>query len=335
LGGEAVDIRLYLASLPLATRSLVLTSLLRTVPEEERIAARRLLMIPRRGQVRGDLASTAKLVVWEVPCVVRVPLFEFSAPGIEGCVTTLERTTRKATAKEWSFTVGGTGGGKVPSFQTSLKSSFSAAAGERKRVFLPVAALAKRYFEPSVRSPVVLPHVPPRRVRRSRPNRPALAAGANRPDLSFRPRRPFPRLIPKGYRLEVSKPAHEPFPGIESLASRFEGTPAAFDQILNRLSLPGGRTRPRHPPDQRLNTFHLAGDRSGAAAVFEYEYEQSAAVTAKTGITAIGLKMTALVSVRLFETLKLSCRLIAGHDYELMGMGGGLGVRWLVDRKRW
>jgi hypothetical protein len=201
--------------------------------------------------------------------------------------------TSKSSTNGWSLEIGGTGRRSTAAFRTSLRSSFTADAGERKRVFLPLAARAKRYFVPS------------------RPK----AEGV--PKLFSVFSDPTPRLIPKREALEVDTSASESIPGIELLASNNDGMP---------VDLAG---------DQVLYTFYLAGDTTGATAVFEYEYEHSASVAVKTGITTMGAEFHAAVSMQLTDALRLSCCLVSGYDYQLVGMREALGVKWVAKLRQW
>jgi len=86
---------------------------------------------------------------------VRVSLFEFGAPDVPGCRVTMETTTVRRRAAQWSLAFKGVGGGSKAEIKTSLRAAFSASHGERKRVFLDVQAQIARVFE--VRNGVLRP----------------------------------------------------------------------------------------------------------------------------------------------------------------------------------
>jgi len=98
---------------------------------------------------------------------VRVSLFEFGAPALPDCRVTIETATVRRGSAQWSLAFKGLRVGSKAAIKTSLRATFSASAGERKRVFVDIPARITRVFElkNSILRPTDLVAVEPERKR--------------------------------------------------------------------------------------------------------------------------------------------------------------------------
>jgi hypothetical protein len=79
--------------------------------------------------------------------IVRVTLFEFAPPEVDGCKIITERSVSKQRSSEWSLAFPGAKGSTKSDVKTTFRSTFSASAGERKRVFVNLPTRVTRVFE--------------------------------------------------------------------------------------------------------------------------------------------------------------------------------------------
>ena len=284
-------------------RTRVLLSYLRTVDDSHRDLERSQLL----RQARSALPYTA---VGEVPITVerrvnttlKTPLFEFSTPEVPGCEVSLQTYTSNSGVAQWEIAFG-VGGGAAGTILTSLRATFTAGAGEHKRVFLPVQAIATRRFIYMRR------YDSHRRLSFLRPSMQPLSDGFD--EIEMLPNRGMP------------------VPGIESVR------PSKVQSVKSSKKKGGQgrlRTRARVYPRTTLQIYRLAGDRTKRLAHYEHSIERSRAFHVTAGGGALGIHVTAGFSVTLVTGLVLKFVLAPGHDYYLYSNRRQPGISWQVDR---
>lgn len=87
------------------------------------------------------------LIVPARPKTVDIPLFDFGAPNVPGCLTTLQTSTNVNKNASWKIVFTGASIKEGKSVSVSFKSTFNAQAGEYKRVFTQIPVLESSRYE--------------------------------------------------------------------------------------------------------------------------------------------------------------------------------------------
>ena len=144
----------YLAQLPEAQRARGIGAYLNTIAPQDRDRERRelLALIDRE---RARLAQAGgpdppgplpAVVARRREITVRVPLFDFSVPDVEGCSVTVQTSASHASTGTWRVSVGVGSAGVTGSLLISCKATFTAGRGESKQLFLAAPAVAITKF---------------------------------------------------------------------------------------------------------------------------------------------------------------------------------------------
>lgn len=94
------------------------------------------------------------------------------------------------------------------------------------------------------------------------------------------------------------------------------------------LMPPGGRP-PAGPPVTR---FPLAGDTTGAIALYTWKYERRSKLDLDIGLEAFNSKISLRIGTELATNVTLKYGLRGGHDYVLHGVAQGDGLMWAPAR---
>jgi hypothetical protein len=282
-------------------RDRILLSYLRTVDDSHREIERSQLLRQARSALPYTAVGEAPITVERrVNATLRTPLFEFSAPEVPGCEVSLQTYTAHSAMAQWEVALG-IGGGTADTMLTSLRATFIAGAGEHKRVFLPVQAIAiRRYIY---------------RQRYHSPRR-----------LSFL--HPSMQPVSDGFdEIEVLSNLGMPVPGVESVRlSKVQAVkPSKKKGGKGRL-----RTRARVYPLTALQVYRLAGDRTKRLAHYEHGIERSRTFHVTAGGSALGIHLSAGFSVTLVTGLVLKFVLTPGHDYYQYSNRSRPGILWRV-----
>jgi hypothetical protein len=150
----------YLAQLPEAQRARGIAAYLKTVVPLDRDRERQeLLALIDKERARLALAGQLDLpnpppymVARRRRITLRIPLFDFSVPDVDGCSVAIQTSTSQASTGTWRVSIGIGSGGVTSKLSVSLKATFTAARGESKQLFLPVPAVAiNKYVTQQVR----------------------------------------------------------------------------------------------------------------------------------------------------------------------------------------
>jgi hypothetical protein len=79
-----------------------------------------------------------------------------------------------------------------------------------------------------------------------------------------------------------------------------------------------------------LETFSVAGDPTGAPAIYTREFDHSQEVSPALRANVKGVDVGVTASVGVTAGLKLKYALVGGHDYQLYATEDGLGITWIV-----
>jgi hypothetical protein len=146
-GRPTVSIESWLAGLSSASqRDRYLEAYLSCI-EEEHVASERIEMLALVKTARPSQPLTPPFVVERrVKTRIELPVFDFDVPGVAGTAVSVQLINARAVAGRQSFSAGlGVALGKA--YSVSVYQTFTAEAGEAKRVFKRVPAVAQRRYE--------------------------------------------------------------------------------------------------------------------------------------------------------------------------------------------
>jgi hypothetical protein len=139
--------------LPEAQRARGIAAYLNTIDPQDRDRERREILALVDNE-RARLAAERVNPPHRLPLVVarrreitlRIPLFDFSVPDLEGCSVTVQTSTSQASTGTWRVSLGVGSSGVTGKLFISCKATFTAGRGESKQLFLAVPAIAIRKF---------------------------------------------------------------------------------------------------------------------------------------------------------------------------------------------
>lgn len=146
-GRPTVSIESWLAGLSSASqRDRYLEAYLSCI-EEEHVASEHIKMLDLVATARPSQPLTPPFVVERrVETRIELPVFDFDVPGVAGTAVSVQLINARAVAGKQSFSAG-LGGALGKAYSVSVYQTFTAEAGEAKRVFKRVPAVAYRRYE--------------------------------------------------------------------------------------------------------------------------------------------------------------------------------------------
>jgi hypothetical protein len=157
------DLWLYASTLDSPAREAFLDAYYGTLTDEERSSEREMSpvllgmwrkVLSTENPSPGDLKRVFKFALNRTPQFVErhfkttidVPLFDFSAPEVEGCTVSVQTSSSQASSATWRVSLG-MASQSTKKVQVSLAAAFYATSGEHKRVFVPMDAVATRLYD--------------------------------------------------------------------------------------------------------------------------------------------------------------------------------------------
>lgn len=150
----------YLAQLPEAQRARGIAAHLKRITPGDRDRERQeLLALIDKERARLALAGQLDLpnpppyiVARRREVTLRIPLFDFSVPDVDGCSVAIQTSAGQASTGTWRVSIGVGSGGIASKLLVSFKATFTAGRGESKQLFLPIPAVAiNKYMTEPVR----------------------------------------------------------------------------------------------------------------------------------------------------------------------------------------
>jgi hypothetical protein len=235
---------------------------------------------------------------------LKVPLFVLGAPNVPGCEVKLEIYSSRTDIREWKVAFG-----QGRSLKTSRRSTFEAGAGEIKRIFVPVPAIAiRRYVLLEENSSI---NIEPLKGK------------------AFQTVEPIGRT-PAGWR--SSRDSNEPAPGAVTLIS----PESDIGVRVRKIKIMRSSRRSRQPgldfplgPVQK--DFYLKGDSERRRSTYEESVEGTRHFKLTAGATIFGTTVNTDAFVQLVRGISLKCTLAGGHDYHLHEMKKEPGIGWTLD----
>jgi hypothetical protein len=312
-----VPIESWLAGLAEVRRPTVLAMYLDTIDEQYRDAEKRELLRLAKQAAPIRLQGIAPFTLErKARVILKAPLFVFGAPAVTGCEVALQTYATQGLAGQWRVVLGA-GGGPSKSIQASLRATFTATAGEKKRVFLPVQAVAVRRY---VCTPYSLTWLGQRL--RWYSLEPVNAGNAEVQFLTT------PSMQP-GLGDQTG-----PVPGVETVVARQLSPAALHAAVIHGTRTPAPRLRTLYGlgPGPLITTFPLKGDAStGHSSAYELTFEATDEIAVQAGGTFLGSTVSTNASVRLIRGLSLKFVLVGGHDYHLRRSKSPPGIEWTLD----
>ena len=221
---------------------------------------------------------------------VELPVFDFDVPDVPGAAVSVQLIRAQAVASNQNFSAG-LGGESGETYSVSVEATFTAEAGEAKRIFQSVPAVAHRRYD-------VGPSSDAHPIRMTSEDA-RITSGESISSLGFR----LLRRQPPTY-------VHVPFQN-----SKID--------VSNHNLFP--------EPSSSIASFELKHHPATGVTTGSYREELSRRYALSAGGTALGLDVSANLSMTFTGTLVLESMLPNGHDYQLRRLERRPGITWHVD----
>lgn len=259
--------------------------------DKEHVASERIKMLDLVAAARPSQPLTPPFVVERrVETHIELPVFDFDVPGVPGAEVSVQLIKARAVASKQSFSAG-FGGELGKAFSVSIHATFTAEAGEAKRVYKSVPAVACRRYE--VGSSFQVHPVP-------------LASE----DMRITGAESESSLGSRLLRRQPPRYVHVPF----------QNSPI---DVSNPDLLP--------EPSSSIEPFDLRHYPPTGIFKGGYREEASRRYAVTAGGTVLGLDISTNLSVTFTGTVNLEATLPHGHHYDLRRLQRRPGITWRLD----
>jgi hypothetical protein len=266
--------------------------------DEQYVTSEHAMMLNLITTARPSRPLTPPLIVERrVETIVELPVFDFDVPDVPGAAVSIQLIRAQAVASNQNFSAG-FGGESGETYSVSIEATFTAEAGEAKRIFKSVPAVANRRYD-------VGPSSDAHPIRMTSEDA-CITGGEGISSLGFR----LLRRQPPTY-------VHVPFQNSKIDISNPNLFPESSSSIMS---------------------FELKDHPATGVTKGKYREELSRRYVVRAGGTALGLDVSANLSMTFTGTLVLELVLPNGHDYQLRRLESRPGITWQVDGRpmpRW